>query len=298
MEHLKEVPPLLTKAMNRSDTSDSPTSLAVNAGDLWAMSWNGDFLGLVLIAAVKDGFVLGWPVTLPDDPAFAPALVADPTPLGFPLFIWPTREVGLGMHLLDRPLGRLLAPHRIQPIAWAMDDGDDPGIPLAPGSSQEPQHQARDQWMVERWAELCFHAWPRPDHHFLSQERVQSAGGSSAMAAQVLGMGPVGLRPIWTGVRPIADEQVSALAASLHTSPEALLGADPLEPLTARLMTPRYKASLVAAALQAGMSEELARDAAREEYALAARDDAATISDKRISDAIKRVAARGHQGDD
>src|SRR5665647_862552 len=120
ISQLAGLPPLL----DGGDASrPAITNLDVRAGDLWSLSWDGAYRGLALIAAVKEGFVLAWPVTLPDAPAFAPALVLEPNPLVHPLFVWPTRETGVGLHLLDQSLGALLRPTRISQIAAAMDAG-------------------------------------------------------------------------------------------------------------------------------------------------------------------------------
>lgn len=102
---------------------------ALRPGDLWVLSWDGRTVGHAVISAVKDGYVLVWPVTLPGEPAFAPGLTISPSPLGEPVVVWPTRETGIGLYLLDRSLGRLLDQQRLREISDALDAGVDPGRP-------------------------------------------------------------------------------------------------------------------------------------------------------------------------
>lgn len=263
--------------------------VAVNPGDLWVLSWDGAYLGSVCLAAVNqsEGFVLGWPVTWPGEPAFAPALVVQS------LHLWPTRETGLGMHLLHQCLGRLIDPNRIQQVAWAMEDGEDPGLPFASGSAQDAANEAADEAFVEAWASLCFHTWPDRAPTYLSEPGIKAAGGNAARAARCLGLAPVQLRPIWTGVSPLSSRQVDALADDLGVEPGRLIGDDPLLPAMNRLAHPRFKGDLLDAASRARISEGESRDRTRAEYALAARDDTTAVSDARLTDAIKRVARSG-----
>ena len=291
MSNLAGLPPLL--ADRNWDDSLSAADLVVRAGDLWVLSWDGTYMGLVCVAAVKQGYVLGWPVTLPDEPAFAPALVADNTPLGVLLFLWPTRETGLGMHLLHRPLGRLIDPRSIQRIMWALEDGEYPGLPFARGSAADQANAAVDEAMVERWTALCFHTWPESTPLYLSETKIKSAGGSSARVAACLRLTPVGLRPLWTGVRPASDEQVTALAEELGVDSSELLADDPMQEAVERLSAPLFKKPLLVLASKAGVTEGAARDRARRQYALAARDDSLAVSDNRLLDAINRAATAG-----
>lgn len=265
----------------------------VRAGDLWLLSWDGHYLALAFIAAARAGYVLAWPVTVPGEPSFAPGLMLADSPLGLAVTLWPTRETGIGWHLLDRSLGRLLDPSRIHHIAWAMDDGHNPGLQMVDGSAVDTANQSDDAAIVEHWERLCFHTWPAQSRRYLSQAKVRASGGSSALAAAVLGLKPQTLRGLWTGVRPVTDEQVRSLATALHVEPDDLLGPDPLQDVLDRLAHPLFKEPILAAAGKFGVAEGPARDAVRSEYALAARDDPLTISDAKLLDAIKRVAA-GH----
>jgi len=175
----------------------------VRAGDLWVLSWDGEVVGLAAIAAAKHGFVLAWPVTLPGEVSFAPGLVVENSPLGVPVTLWPTRETGIGDHLLDRSLGQLLLPDRIRPISFALDDSDDPGLAFAPGSARDSDNTEADRLMVDHWTELCFNAG--------GAEEVRQAGGSSRIVSEVLGLALPELRALMDGIVPISDEQTTRL---------------------------------------------------------------------------------------
>ncbi|WP_143813899.1 hypothetical protein [Luteococcus japonicus] len=285
MSRLLDVPQVLQPAIS---ANAAERDLEPCAGDLWVLSWDGRYLGLAMIAAVKPDYVLAWPVTLPSDLAFAPALVLEQSPIGSPLTLWPTREIGMGMHLLHQPLGRLLDAKRIQPIAWALEDGENPGLPFASGSASDEANRDADEEFVNRWTDLCFHVWPSHSHRFLSESKIKNLGGSAAKAAKVLGLTPPLLRPLWTGVTPATEEQVQALATGLGFEVADILGEDPLARVTRRIAHPQFKQPLVDLADARQWSEEMARDSTRENYALAARDDSRTVVDQRIVDAIKR----------
>lgn len=288
MINLASLPPLLAAR----DWDDRPRAadLEVKAGDLWLMSWDRTYQGLVCVAAVKHGYILGWPVTLPDEPAFAPALVVDNTPLVSTLLLWPTRETGLGIHLLHRPLGNLIDPQDIQRMAWALEDGEHPGLPFAPGSAADEAATEADVEMVERWAALCFHAWPDTAPRYLSETSIKKAGGTSMRAAKCLDLAPPDLRPLWIGVQPATEDQVNALAADLGVEASELLADDPLREAVDRMAEPLFKEPILELASRTGIREGAARSRTRVQYALAARDDSLGVSDTRLLDAIKRAA--------
>jgi hypothetical protein len=92
-------------------------------GDLWLLSWDGKALGLAVISGVADGYVLVWPVALPSDVVFRPAVEVPQSPLGVPVAIWPTRETGVGNHVLHRRFGALLSEEVMAAVAEAVGEG-------------------------------------------------------------------------------------------------------------------------------------------------------------------------------
>ncbi|MFD3038521.1 hypothetical protein [Mycolicibacterium senegalense] len=261
----------------------------VRAGDLWILSWEGEVAGLAVIAAAKHGFVLAWPVTLPGEVSFSPGLVVEDSPLGVPVTLWPTRETGIGNHLLDRSLGRLLPPDRIPPISFALDDGDDPGLAFAPGSARDAENTDADRLMVEHWTELCFNTGGAEEGAFLDSEKVRQAGGTSRIVAAVLGLALPELRALMDGVVPVTDEQLTAVAERLGVDGDSLVGADPLADVVIDIAWPSYKHLVVARTEETGIGEADIRRLARREFALAARNDSDALRETKLRDAIGRA---------
>ena len=262
---------------------------SVHPGDLWVLSWDGQAVGHAVISAVKTGFVLVWPVTLPGEPAFAPGLTISQSPLGVPLTAWPTRETGIGLFLLDRSLGQLLDRDRLIAISDAFDEGRDPGYPFARGSAADDQNRSADATMIEHWRDLCFNLGAVPEGQFLDSEKVKAHGGSSKNAAQTLHLSVEALRDIWLGLEPASDEQVAALAASLGVRPSDITAPDPWEETLEALSSPAYKQDLKARLSALGTTEERLRLVVRTEFALAARDDKDSLTEQKMRDAIWRA---------
>jgi len=267
-------------------------STLVRTGDLWILSWDGEVVGLAMIAAVKHGYVLVWPVTLPGEVSFAPGLVVEESPLGVPVTLWPTRETGIGNHLLDRRLGQLLPRDQIRELSLAVDDGD-PGLPFAPGSARNPENADADRRMVEHWTELCFNTGGE-EGLFLDSAKLKQAGGDSRTIADVLGLGLPELRSLMTGVVPISDEQLTAVAERLGVDRESLIGADPLADVVVDIAWPSYKPLIVARSTETGFGEADIRRFARREFALAARDDSDALRETKLRDAIGRAGRDRH----
>lgn len=288
MSGLAQLPPIVAAALQSVNSS---LDYEITQGDLWVLSWDNQYVGLAAIAAIKESFVLAWPVSLPGEPVFSPALQLGGDLLGVPLFVWPTRETGLSVDLLHHRLGRVLAASRIQFIAWAMEDGEDPGLPFAMGLATDPKNEGFDEAMVEHWTRLCFHTWPEQPMSCLSQSKFQQLGGDSRLAGDVLGLAPQLLRPYWRGVEPLTEEQARKLADALNVTAEEILGPDPLQRAVDRLANPAFKSEVTNAATSLGITEAEMREAVRSEYALAARDDGLAVQDAKLHTALQRVLA-------
>ncbi|KPG29244.1 hypothetical protein AN913_11150 [Mycobacteroides immunogenum] len=228
-------------------------------------------------------------MTLPGEVSFAPGLVVEDSPLGVPVTLWPTRETGIGNHLLDRSLGRLLPPDRIPPISFALDDGDDPGLAFAAGSARDSENTDADRLMVEHWTDLCFNTGGAEDGQFLDASKVRQAGGSSRIVGEVLGLALPELRSLMDGVVPVTDEQLAAVAERLGVDSDSLVGADPLADVVIDIAWPSYKHDIVARTEATGIGEGDIRRLARREFALAARNDGDALRETKLRDAISRA---------
>lgn len=243
-------------------------------GDLWLLSWDGVALELAVISAVAPSFVLVWPVSLPDAPSFPPAVVVADTPLGVPLHLWPTRETGIGLHLLHRRFGSVLTARTMHLVSDELDVGESSLLPLAAPNIEAEAIEAASDALVDRWEAICFHTWPARqigvtplDPRVLGQARLEVGD-----LADVLGIALPEAVSIVRGETAPTAEHLAVLAASHGVEPEQLLqdewGAD-----ARLLLSPSVKDDIVKIAQGHGTDEVGARNLIRSEFALAARSD-------------------------
>jgi len=124
-------------------------------GELWLLRHRGEDLGLALVAAATGAYALVWPVSGPADPISRPAVRAT-GPDGEPVYLWPSREVGVDPALLHHRLGRVLDPGAVAALADAIDAGEVPPLPFAPEPAPEAAAAAQvySLGLVERWARI------------------------------------------------------------------------------------------------------------------------------------------------
>lgn len=268
----------------------------VRAGGLWTLAWDGELLGHVIVASVKDGFFLGWPVTLPGEPSFAPGMLLE-SGLGM-VTIWPTRETGLGLHLLERPLGQLLEVREIRRIAACLDEGEDPGMPLAADGTANAGWEESSREMTEHWTELCFHTG-RSDREalFLDPTKIRELGGSAREIGNLLHLTPAETRTYWDAEQELPAHLAEMLLAHYGVDAEGIIRQSPAWRWWDLLALPLYKAEVEAACSQRQESEENIRvEVARGAYGLAARQDSDALADQKLRDAIRRTASVGTNG--
>lgn len=266
----------------------------VRAGDLWTLAWDGELLGHVMVASRKDGFFLGWPVTLPGEQSFAPGILVESS-LGVTVTVWPTRETGLGLHLLERPLGHLLDVREIRRIAACLDEGEDPGMSFAPDLTGEARWEESSREMTQHWTELCFHIG-RSDREplFLDQEKIRELGGSAREIGNLLHLTPAETRTYWDAEQELPSPLAELLLKHYGVEAEGITRQSPALQWWDMLALPSYKAEVEAACSQRQESEEIIRsEVARSAYGLAARQDSDALADQKLRDAIRRTAAVG-----
>ncbi|QGH69779.1 hypothetical protein [Pseudactinotalea sp. HY158] len=261
------------------------------AGDLWLLSWDGHGLGLGVIASRHDGFVLVWPVSLPGDPVAPPAVQVDDTPLGVPLFPWPSRETGIGDALLHRRLGPLLAPEAMGATADAFEDGTPPPLPFAP--TPPPQGaDAADTYsrqLIDTWERICFIQWPAPDAaETIYTDALRAAGLAPSEVADLLNLPTDQAVAIFLGQAPVTPEQASTLEGAAQAEP-GLLRAPMLDAAARKLIDPGRKAQVLAVSGHRNVSESQARDLVASQFALAARSNA--NADARLDAVFARLLA-------
>jgi hypothetical protein len=259
-------------------------------GDLWLLSWDGVALELAVISAVAPTFVLVWPVSLPDAPSFPPAVVVAETPLGVPLHLWPTRETGIGLHLLHRRFGSVLTARTMRLVSDELDVGKSSLLSLAAPNVEAEAIEAESDALVERWEAICFHTWPARQIGITSLDPrvLGQAGLEVGDLADVLGIALPEAVSIARGETAPTAEHLSVLAARLGVDPEQLLQ-DELDVAARLLLAPSVKDNILTIARGHGTDEAGARNLIRSEFALAARSDGDPQA--RLAAAIHRLHA-------
>jgi len=260
---------------------------SLSPGWVWSLTWDGAELGHALIARVFPDFVLAWPASYEPHEFVSPSFT-DRDSEGTPIALWPTRETGIGTHLLSEPVSRVLSDSDIRRIAAGLDGDTAPDVDWV----DQPAPEGFDEDFVLRWAEACFNdGRPLGAHElFLDERRLKAKGGSARGLAQTLGLDPETTRAIFRGEVAVSAEQTATLAESLRCAPDDLVGTDPADALWRKLADPDFKAEVVEASVKSGLSESETRlAAARAAYALAARDDGHQRDAQKLHDALRRL---------
>lgn len=264
------------RGVNDSVWLASVEPLVPQIGDLWLISWDAQALSLGLVTKTAPGFVLCWPVTLADAPVFAPAVKVEETPLDCTLLAWPTRETGLGFHMLHRRFGSMLSPRTIALISAEMDDEPEGASPLpfaAETVFDDEAERASDE-MIDLWEQICLNVWPTitVGASPLSPSAVQATGIPISRIAAALEIPTSEAVGLVRGESEPSVQQVAVLSALFGADAEALLDAGG-EADSYLFIDPEFKDSLVKLVESSGIPEAAIRDAVRSEYALAARSD-------------------------
>ena len=269
-----------------------------HVGDLWLLSWDGAAVGLIVVVRVLDGFVLAWPVTLPADPSFRPAIYVDNDALGVRLTVWPSLETGLGTHLLHRRLGSALSAQAVDKVRRAALTGHDGPLPYAPAEYDDAAHAAFLSELLSTYQLLCFNEWPTaiPGSSMLDRTLMMDRGVDVAELASMLDVDIPLAASLLRQDRAPNEGQLRRLARSWAVDEQTLLAPSTGE-WVAELRKPRYKEDLRLIAERGGINERMAREAVHAEYAMAAhtRPSAERTEDK-VRYAIHRALERSTAG--
>lgn len=249
---------------------------SIEVGDLWLLSWDGRGVGLGVVSACFDGFVLAWPVSPPDEPVAPPAVEVAETPLGVSLFPWPSRETGVGDALLHRNLGRLMSPESMASTMDAFEDGSPPPLPFAaePDPALAPAAAAYSVELVDHWEGICLTQWPDPAAaEELDPQALSAVGLTPSRVAFLLGLEASAAVQVFRGERPVSAADAEVLAHATGVGPAELRPTQMREAVR-RLSAPRRKTQVLAVAERLGLRESATRDLVASEYALAARSRA------------------------
>jgi hypothetical protein len=256
-------------------------------GDLWLLSWDAQALGLLVVSGVAPTFVLGWPVTLPGDQTFPPAISIDESPLG-QIAVWPSRETGVGKHLLHRRLGTALSERTMHLLADAFEEGTEPVLPFATTDIGLEERETASDRMVDAWEAINLNVWPvpRPGITPLDADVLRANGTQVGTLAAILSVSVPEAVDLYNGEMAPSPSELELLVVALGVPTEQLLRSQP-DTETIAMLAPRIKDDLVEIIRRRAIGEESARDLVRSQFALAARSD--DTSGSRLDAAIQRV---------
>lgn len=266
---LSGTPDWVAQALLTSTSADAP-----RAGELWSLAWDGEFQGTAVIAVVQPDHVLALPVT--DDAASGTEIVLHHD--GVNLSLWPQGETGLGIFLLHARLGALLTDAQVLELRrWEAQRGELHTLSTGTGTRTREQLST----LLEHYRELCFIEWPSDAEATLNldavaMEPLEFATQTGLPAARVLA--------IWGGLPPTADER-----ATIAAQDESWLSVSP-DSATLSLSAPEVKDLFVELTSLMGGDERAARNAARRDFALAARTESAVARNAtRAADTVRTL---------
>lgn len=264
----------------------------VQVGQLWSMSWNAQHLGLGVLAGVAPTFVLVWPVSLPDEARFPPAVAVPAATLRADVAVWPTRETGVGLHLLHRCFGSLMSARTMEVISEAAEDSVEGPFPFVDAWPTVIDIEAASDDMVDRWESICLHTWPQALAGVspLDTEVLKEHGLSLEVVAQVLDASVPQVFELFRGERYPTIDELQRLASARGLSPDVLLG---IPESVYELARPEYKEEILELAARLQIDESHSRELVRSELALAARSEGS--SSGLIRAAVARLRERSSE---
>lgn len=257
-------------------TLDAATAAPPEVGELWTLAWDGRYEGAVLITDVFADHLLALPVT--DDEASAREVavrMADTE-----LAVWPQAETGLGTFLLHARLANLLSREQTLEVRrWEAQRGN-----LSSLSAGTAQHDANKLHEIfTKFQRLCFIEWPSEAEAVLD---VDAVAMSAREFAALTGLTTPRVLALWSGMP--ASEEERALFAD-RADGWLTVSADAA---TRALSKPAVKDLFMELLAVGGGDERSSRNAARNQYALAARTDSAVIRNTtRAVDTVKSMIA-------
>jgi hypothetical protein len=226
-------------------------------------------------------------VTLSGDRTFPPAIRVEGSPLG-EIAVWPSRETGVGNHLLHRRFGTALSARTMHLLADAFENGTEPVLPFATSDIGLEEREAASDQMVDSWEAINLNVWPvpRPGITPLDADVLRATETRVGDLAEILSTSVPAAVSLYNGESVPTPTQLEILVAALGVPTEQLLRSQP-DAETVAMLAPDIKQDLVEISRRRAIGEEAARDLVRSQFALAARSDGDARS--RLDAAIQRV---------
>lgn len=228
-------------------------------GDVWVVTIDGRDIASVLTVAVRETYVLAWPVTAVNDQVFWPAFPAN---VGAEtLLVWPHCEFGMATAALGRKIAAPLEERTVRDIRWALAEREPMPVPAQPprpdGGPTGALVAVCDQtWAVGDWS------WPSAaaGEGVFNTEALEDAGIDARRLGQILSIQPGRASRLATGEEVPGSEEVSAALAYFpqDTTADDVLAADSGPDVDA-LVQPRFKKQVTSLAELRELSETATR---------------------------------------
>lgn len=245
-------------------------SIEPRIGDLWEVAWDGEPLALVLIAGLRDTYLLAWPVTsasghetFPCFPFSSPE-VSDST-----LIAWPDAEFGLNRAVLRKCIAQEpLTDREVRLIVGALEDDTD--IPRefcdAPESDQADNDLLR----------VCSQAWRLGDIEWptasstgvINRSTWDEAGLDAPAIASTMAIPPARAVDLYLGEASPTESELEQLSDAFPAAFD-LEAPDSLE--VRAQIHPKFKRRLEQVADYLHVNEAAARDVLLRQARVAAR---------------------------
>lgn len=265
---------------------DSRPPAAPQVGEAWVTAWDGDPLAVVVISAVRSGYVLAWPVTATSGRETAPCIPITLHHGPADLMVWPDAEFSMSRVLLSQSLGAAFTDKEVRLVIGALRGECDMPVPTATSPNTPEAENDLVEVCAQAW-NLADIRWPIAERGIgvLSPDVLSDLGFDGPRIGDLLAVPPKRAAGLGEGrVVPTTQEIERLVAAGLPA--EGLL----IEPHGAEvdaLLHPRFKARLEEIAARRGMSESMARTSAYSlAESLAARGKASSTPE---GEALSRV---------
>lgn len=237
------------------------TAASPVVGELWLTSWEGGALALVVVGAVRDGYVLGWPVTVSTRDDTYPSVpfglsATDGSDVG--LVAWPDAEFGMSTALLDTCYGAPFDAKTVRLIVGAVSGDCDMPVPACENVPSEAAEADLERVCAQAW-DLGDIEWPLsiPGHGVLDQDEIRKSGVDARALAGMLHVSPARAASLAAGRAVPTQTELEALESldlhrdSMFTAPS---GAE-----VEAIVHPRFKSRIVAVTRQERLSEAAVR---------------------------------------
>ena len=233
------------------------TTSTPRIGDLWEIAWDGKPLAIVLIAGLRDTYVMAWPITAPTGRETFPCFTLITEPLGN-LVVWPDAEFGLTRAALRRCIIPDALPDKdIRMTLGALEGINEPPHEFCDG----PESDDADADLLA----VCSQAWTLGDIDWptlsnagvIRSETWDAAGLTPRDIGRLLGSTPARAADLYAGEVAPTEQEIARLEAAAPSGIEYDLP-DGVEVVA--LMHPKFKQRIEELAARQESAESKARD--------------------------------------